>query len=141
MKGRKAHRLRCFWGCLCSRSTSFQANHITYEYQQSFAKENLWLVRRRDSEDGAKVEGLALVYVDDVMLFGPKDIVEGGLQSFRKTWETSEPTWVGEAEPVRYCGMELRLLCQSIFLLAGSGSTSWHGGPQQRSDDEGIPRT
>ena len=27
--------------------------------------------------------------------------------SRRETWETSEPTWVGEAEPVRYCGMEV----------------------------------
>ena len=64
---------------------SFQANHITYEYQQSFAEENLWLARRKDSEDGDRVEGLALVYVDDVMLFGTRETVEGGLQSFRKT--------------------------------------------------------
>ena len=27
---------------------SFQANSVTYEYQQSFAEENLWLVRRKD---------------------------------------------------------------------------------------------
>ena len=112
------------------RQMSFQANHITYEYRQSFAEENLWLVRRRDSEDGAKVEGLALslVYVDDVMLFGPKNIVEGGLQSFRRTWETSEPTSIGEAEPVRYCGMELSRTEQGrqpMFLLAGSGSMAW----------------
>ena len=79
---------------------SFQANYITYEYQQSFAEENLWLVRRKDAGDGDRVEGLALVYVDDVMLFGTREIVEGGLQSFRKTWETSEPTWVGDREPV-----------------------------------------
>ena len=94
---------------------SFQANHITYEYQQSFAEENLWLVRRKDAEDGDQVEGLALVYVDDVMLFGTREIVEGGLQSFRKTWETSEPTWVGDREPARYCGMELSRTEQGDF--------------------------
>ena len=96
---------------------SFQANHITYEYQQGFVsvEENLWLVRRKDSGDGDRVEGLPLLYVDDVMLFGTKEIVEGGLQSFRKTWETSEPTWVGDAEPVRYCGMELSRTEQGDF--------------------------
>ena len=94
---------------------SFQANHITYEYQQSFAEENLWLVRGKDAGDGDRVEGLALVYVDDVMLFGTREIVEGGLQSFRKTWETSEPTWVGDREPVRYCGMELSRTEQGDF--------------------------
>ena len=126
---------------------SFQANFITYEYQQSFAEENLWLVRRKDAGDGDQVEGLALVYVDDVMLFGTREIVEGGLQSFRRTWETSEPTWVGDREPVRYCGMELSrteqgdFFFQSMFLLEGSGSATWHGGPLQRSDDEGIPGT
>ena len=67
----------------------------------------MWLVRRLDAEDGAHVEGLALVYVDDVMLFGTREVVEKGLQCFQKTWETSEPTWVGEGELVRYCGMEL----------------------------------
>ena len=86
---------------------SFMVENTTYEYQQSFAEENLWLVRRRDSQEGAKVEGLALVYVDDVMLFGAEEVVEKGLQCFRKTWETSEPTWVTAKEPVRYCGMEL----------------------------------
>ena len=40
---------------------SFQANRITYEYQQSFAEENLWLARRKDAGDGDRVEGLALV--------------------------------------------------------------------------------
>ena len=94
---------------------SFQANFITYEYQQSFAEENLWLVRRKDAGDGDQVEGFALVYVDDVMLFGTREIVEGGLQSFRRTWETSEPTWVGDREPVRYCGMELSRTEQGDF--------------------------
>ena len=70
---------------------SFTVGYAAYEYQQSFAEENLWLVRK-DAEDGAHVEGLALVYVDDVMLFGAKEVVEKGLQCFHKTWETSKPT-------------------------------------------------
>ena len=85
---------------------SFQANHVTYEYQQSFTTCG-WCFER--------ILEMALVYVDNVMLFGTKEIVEGGLQSFRKTWETSEPTWVGEAEPVRYCGMELSRTEQGDF--------------------------
>ena len=110
---------------------SFQANHITYEYQQSFAEENLWLVR-------------SLVYVDDVMLFGTREIVEGGLQSFRKTWETSVRGRRRTCSVLWY-GVESdragRLLCQSMFLLEGSGSETWYGGPLQCSNDERLSGT
>lgn len=43
------------------------------------------------------MEGLVLVYVDDVMIFSNKEVVGQGLQSCRQTWETS----------VRNCGLEI----------------------------------
>lgn len=78
---------------------SFQVNDIKYEFQQSFAEENLWLVRRT---------------VDDVTLFGDRDSESRGLQTFRRTWKTSEPTWVGPGEPIQYCGLESRDQCSYI---------------------------
>ena len=70
---------RCLsWWAMRSMSTSRALQRRTCGLS---AERMLW---------GAHVEGLALVYVDDAMLFGTKEVVEQGLQCFQK-----------------YCGMEL----------------------------------
>ena len=69
---------------------------------------DLWLVRRKDAVEEAHVEGLVLVYVDDVMLFGTKEVVEQGLQHLgrRRRAEQSMVTTARTSAPTcgKWCG-------------------------------------
>ena len=82
-------------------------------------EKNLWriLSRPRDGMDVnmAKVvddneiqtEGYVVVYVDDLLVVGSDDVVRACLGRIRSQWECSEPTWVGDKEWTRFCGLEL----------------------------------
>ena len=56
----------------------FKLNDIQIAFNQSFAGENLWILREKDRADGSSglVRGLALVYVDDLLVLGDPQVVE-----------------------------------------------------------------
>ena len=62
---------------------------------------------RKDRSDGSSglVRGLALVYVDDLLVLGDPQVVEEATKRVSQTWETTEPHWAGE-DPLRFCHLQ-----------------------------------
>ena len=52
--------------------------------------------------------GLMVLCVDDIAYFSTKDIVNAVHEYVVKDWPASPLEWIGEAEPVRYLGVEIR---------------------------------
>ena len=79
--------------------------------QQLTTESGLWkvMVKRPDHEHEAQEDFLALVlvYVDDLLVVGAKDVRQTFIDKIRERWETSEPEEVGESEGVRFLGTEL----------------------------------
>ena len=84
----------------------FKVNDVQIAFNQSFADENLWILREKDRSDGSSglVRGLALVYVGDLLVLGDPHVVEEATKKVSQTWETTEPQWAGE-DPLGFCGI------------------------------------
>ncbi|OLQ12494.1 putative transposon protein [Symbiodinium microadriaticum] len=63
-----------------------------------------WSIR---DEQGA-VQALIVVYVDDFMLCGPKHLVVQLGKAIQAVWETSELSFLGPDNSIRFLGMELQ---------------------------------
>ena len=63
-----------------------------------------WTVR--DPDGG--VQAIIVVYVDDFMICGPRTLVEEIGAAIRQVWETSELSFLGPQNSVRFLGMELQ---------------------------------
>ncbi|CAE7365496.1 unnamed protein product [Symbiodinium microadriaticum] len=74
------------------------------QWKQGVTITSWWTIR---DEQGA-VQAIVVVYVDDFMLCGPKEVVQrlGGL--IQQMWDTSELTFLGPENSIRFLGMELQ---------------------------------
>ena len=85
---------------------------------------NLWAIQEvvRVKEDGSKVWGQILgrmiVYVDDVLMVGPRAVTEATSKTIKKVWSTSEPEYaeVG-GTPTRFLGIEIQRLKGGSYFL------------------------
>ena len=57
-----------------------------------------------------------MIYVDDALILGETNIVEGLLQRLREEWELSKPEWLSEKEAVRFLGMDLWKDSEGFFI-------------------------
>ena len=71
---------------------------------QSFAEENLWLALKQGEDE---VQGVVLVYVDDLLVLSEERIVGEAWRQIRQKWETSAPQWANSEEPLRFCGLAI----------------------------------
>ncbi len=79
-------------------------------YLQQTVEGNLWKVRR---EGCAELQGLVVVYVDDIMMLGPEGVMtQGFLSRLQSSWKCSTPEW---------CGFEIRRTAQGIHMGMGQG--------------------
>ena len=62
-----------------------------------------WTIRNSTGD----VEAIVIVYVDDFMICGPRNLVEELSEAIQKVWDTSELTFLGHESSVRFLGMEL----------------------------------
>ena len=76
---------------------------IRARLQQGVTDESLWLIKT----EGGNLVGLMIVYVDDIALFGPRQVIEALVNELRVKWRLSEPSWAANGTPVTFCGMEL----------------------------------
>lgn len=75
---------------------------------QTAAEPNLWrVVSEGEGLVPLNQRGLAIVYVDDVLVLGEKEVVESVIQRFQKEWEISSPEWLGIQKAVRFLGLDL----------------------------------
>ena len=96
------------------RDAEFQKVRITWqgcEYclEQTKSDDALWLLRTLDANGMGSIEGVLVVYVDDLALFAPEGLAKEFIQAIQMRWKTSEPEWLG-VKPVTFCGIELSLL-------------------------------
>ena len=48
-----------------------------------------------------------IVYVDDVAMFGPEEVVSELVRVIGQKWTLSEPSWTCDRNQVVFCGMDL----------------------------------
>ena len=65
---------------------------------------NLWRVLG----DNKTTLGFMLVYVDDLMVLGPLDVVESVIDQIRKVWTCSTPEFFNTETTTKFCGFELK---------------------------------
>ena len=70
---------------------------------QSVTDDSLWLLKGLDQV----VKALVIVYVDDIAMFGPVEILEKIVSEIKAVWTISGPDWATPQAPLTFCGMEL----------------------------------
>ncbi|CAE7302454.1 unnamed protein product, partial [Symbiodinium microadriaticum] len=60
-------------------------------------------------DENDQMIALILVYVDDFLLCGSKEVVTRLSKWIREIWETSDPTFLAPGTPIRFLGMELQV--------------------------------
>ncbi|CAE7560008.1 RE1 [Symbiodinium sp. CCMP2456] len=93
------------------RDEEFKKVRMTWqarEFQliQTKSDDALWLLRAVDDGVMGPVEGVLIVYVDDLAVFAPKGLAEEFIKAIQSRWKTSSPEWLGE-KAVTFCGVEL----------------------------------
>ena len=69
---------------------------------QSQTDDSMWLLRTVEGETIA----VMIVYVDDIAVFGIKEVADKVAAAVMSRWKTSTPTWPSMDQPVSFCGME-----------------------------------
>ncbi|CAJ1452728.1 unnamed protein product [Effrenium voratum] len=62
------------------------------------------------------LQGLAVVYVDDILAYGGEQTLEEFVHQVKAMWETSTPEKIQESSKVRFCGMEISRTSRGYFL-------------------------
>jgi len=72
--------------------------------RQVASEANLWVL---EEEDGQKMKGMMLVYVDDLLITGEKIYAEALVEEIQKTWQTSSPERICDGQVTKFLGMEI----------------------------------
>ncbi|CAE6966013.1 RE1 [Symbiodinium sp. CCMP2592] len=82
-------------------------------WYQGKAITSWWTLRDKDG----RVCGIVVVYVDDYMVCGPRDVVCEVSKIIQEVWDTSELTFLGPGSSVRFLGMELHRETESSDVI------------------------
>ena len=75
---------------------------------QATPQADIWLVQEQDDRGAWTTKGAVATYVDDVLMVGEEEIIQGFIDQVKMHWKIGEPEWVREGrEPVRFLGMEI----------------------------------
>lgn len=78
-------------------------------YFKQTKDENLWLLCETCPPSGTTSwAGLMSVYVDDLLLAGPKCTLEAALGALAEVWTMSATEWATSTNVLKYCGFEVR---------------------------------
>jgi hypothetical protein len=83
---------------------------------QSTTDPNVWKIVKRSGGLDEEMEGLCVVYVDDLMVLSQEHIVKECLERISREWEISTPEWLNEVKPVKFLGMEVLMGTKSAFI-------------------------
>ena len=78
----------------------------SYCLVQTLSDDALWVARKITQAGYGDIEGLLVVYVDDLLFLGPKGLGEAFVAAVQEKWKTSTPEWLSN-KPLTFCGMEL----------------------------------
>ncbi|CAE7242542.1 RE1, partial [Symbiodinium necroappetens] len=77
-----------------------------YHLVQTISDDALWVARRATKAGYGDIEGLLVVYVDDLLFLAPQGLGEAFVTAVQERWKTSTPEWLS-TRPLTFCGMEL----------------------------------
>ena len=62
------------------------------------------------------LQGVVIIYVDDIMCLAPQEQAESLWKALRATWKTTDPTWASLSEPLSFCGLEIYWSEEAIWI-------------------------
>lgn len=69
---------------------------------------NVWRIKKKDDDGGSGSPlGFVLTYVDDMLILAGGQLVKSTAEAIGRRWKCSEPEYLQEHAPVRFCGFEL----------------------------------
>ncbi|CAE7334850.1 GIP [Symbiodinium sp. CCMP2592] len=89
------------------KQLKFDHEGRTWSLQQGRAEPNLWMVYEVGCPDGQPSGGLILVYVDDIMLAGPRSLIESLASTIGRIWKVSELDVLSVDRDIRFLGCEI----------------------------------
>ena len=96
-------------------------NDADYHLVQTLSDDALWLARKVTKMGYGDIEGILVVYVDDLLFLAPKGLGEAFVRAVQERWKTSTPEWLSD-KPLTFCGMELSQqgsgyrMCQTAYV-------------------------
>ena len=79
---------------------------------QCRADDNLWKI----VDESHKVHGLLIAYVDDLLLLTGTERAKEVWAAIKSQWQTTEPCWATEQQPLSFCGLELYRSGQCLWV-------------------------
>ena len=58
------------------------------------------------------IEPVVIVYVGDIAVFGPREVLAAFVDEIKAVWTISGPNWADPGVPLNFCGMEL---CRMLY--------------------------
>ena len=98
------------------------------KFMQSEGEPNLWRIEK----DG-ELQGLMLIYVDDILISGEGETVKEAVKMIQDQWTTSTPEVLGSTTPVKFLGMEL-------YRIGGDYYASQENFIQDHMKSKEVPR-
>ena len=101
---------------------------VAYRLYRSFVEDNVWFVHHSEPRRGfeatlnaeaeaEEVSAWLIVYVNDILVGGPRCLAQATMGVIRKLWQCSEPEEVGKEKAVRFLGMDLIWLSNDVLAL------------------------
>ena len=86
-----------------------------YRLDQAKSDESLWFIRATSKNFTGPIDGLVVIYVDDLAVLAVPGLCEAFVNAVQAKWKTSPPSWIGST-PTTFCGIEVALTEQGYCL-------------------------
>ena len=101
---------------------------VEYRLFRSFVEDNVWLIHHCEPRRGfeatlnadtqtGEISAWLIVYVDDILIGGPRNLAQATMRVIRELWQCSEAEEVGQEKPVRFLGLDLIWLSEGLLAL------------------------
>ena len=95
------------WGSFRSKrlgEARISFNGVILRFVATISDPELWLVQEECTKE---LYGLLVTYVDDLLYFGKRDLIEALHRFVLEEWPASDLEWINEDLAVRYLGVEI----------------------------------
>eukprot|EP00434_Breviolum_minutum_P003898 symbB.v1.2.003425.t1/scaffold183.1/size281544/9 len=89
------------------REVTWRNDETDFEMEQSLVEPNMWKIVGEDGQHRKELRGLVMMYVDDALILGSRNVVTSFVEELSSRWELSKPEWLNDQKPVRFLGMDL----------------------------------
>ena len=77
-------------------------------FEQMVTDPNVWKIVTQSDLGEEQLQGVMIVYVDDLMVLAPEKIARSTIERIKEEWDVSTPEWLEEAKPTKFLGIEIR---------------------------------